>query len=838
MKSLQGKRRLLIVDGDRESRDVLRSTFRSEYDVVEALDGEMALELLQKDQSFAAVVLKSRLFEISGFDVLVFLSANRFLSSIPVIMIGDREDELKALSMGAADFIREPYDAQKLYYRLKNLLLLLHTENDYDTVTGLFSYRRFLTETTRMLLLHPNENYVMVYTNIKRFKVLNALYGRGMGDEVLRRLAEEMTKLDEYGVYARSGWDHFAFCCRRELAKTEIMLRRADAMMRQLKLKYNMRICFGIYEIEDNLMPVENICDRAQMALSSIEEDSAQSFAYYDDALRCSLLEEQEITASMQKALENGQFQIYLQPIYSLSTEKPVSAEALVRWIHPEKGIIPPDRFIPLFEHNGFISKLDSCVWELVFQYLADLKKRGYPEFPVSANMSRINLYKTDLCDQMVALSEKYGVDPSVFRIEITESAYMDNPDQLLEIIRKFNAAGFSVLMDDFGSGYSSLSMLRDIPVSALKIDMGFVRDVGLSERSNSVVNSIIRMAKWLEMTIVAEGVETQAQLDYLRSIGCDRVQGYYFSRPLPIGQFNDLLFTSGLAKVEEPARVFDPVDFNGIWGTIVGHDCAMGNIMGAMGFYEFFNDSLEIICVNDEYYRLMETTPNRILLETEDALAWVYKENRRSARAAFYRARETNERQELILNRFITHNRAKRLLVTICYVGRKDDRYFYTAGFRDVPALEELELSAVQDRQDRPAAVCPPRGRETGRQRVLIVEDNHVNRMMLKKILCDYYEVLEAANGSEALSVLAELPDISAILLDLMMPVMGGYEFLAEKQRDVQLQKIPVLVLSQAETRGDEQQALRLGASDFVRKPYEPEEIKRRLAALLAADK
>lgn len=697
MRSLQEKRRLLIVDGNQESRGMLRNLFRSEFSVTEALDGEMALELLQKDQGFSAVLLKCNLFEISGFDVLIFLSANHFLPIMPVIMIGDPKDELKALSMGATAFIQEPYEGQMVYYRLKNLLQILHTENDYDVVTGLFSYRRFLTETARMLLLHPIQNYAIVYANIKRFKVLNAMYGRGVGNEVLRKLAEEMVRLDENGIYARIGWDHFIFCCRRDLANTETMLRRVDAVMRQMKLKYNMQVCIGIYEIEDRQMPVESMCDRAQMALTTVEEDGAQSIAYYDEALRHSLLEEQEITESMQRALETHQFQVYFQPVYSLSTEQPVSAEALVRWVHPEKGIIPPDRYIPLFERNGFISKLDFYIWEQVFQYLVTLRERGWTQFPISVNMSRMNLYQTDLCKQLVTLSGKYGVDPSVFWIEITESAYMDNPAQLLDTIRQFNAAGFSVLMDDFGSGYSSLSMLRDIPVSTLKIDMGFMRDVGLSERSNNMVNSIVRMAKWMELTVVAEGVETQAQLDYLRSIGCDRVQGYYFSKPLPKGQFDELVFGSGRSLQPEPPHVFDSIDFQGIWKTITDYDRAMGHILGALCLYETFDDSVELVCVNGEYYRLMETTPDRLSLDRGDALAWLCGEDRRAVCNAFIQTKESQKRQCLLVERSAAFG-GGRLLMDLCYLGRKDDRHYYTACFRNVSEVEEKAPGAMRE--------------------------------------------------------------------------------------------------------------------------------------------
>ncbi|MCI2058293.1 MAG: EAL domain-containing protein [Oscillibacter sp.] len=825
------KHKLLIVDGDAERRSRLADFFHREYAVVQAYDGQMALELLHAQGGFSAVLLRCRLFEVSGFDVLIQMNLTRFARAVPVIAMGAAEDELKALSMGATAFIREPEEPLLLRSRLHNLLEVLHAENSTDPLTGVYSRQKFLTEAARLIRSDRRHPYVLIYTNIERFRVMNNLYGQVMGDRVLCALSDRLSHCCVGGAVCRVGNDHFAVCCPRDSADTGELQALARRITEQLRLRFALRISYGIYEIEDPDMPVQQMCDRAQMALSRLKESDAASCAFYHEELRRGLLEEQEITDEMESALAGGQFHIYLQPIYSLSTEAPVCAEALVRWIHPQKGVIPPGRFIPIFERNGFITKLDAFVRERVFEYLRDFKKHGFPELPISVNVSRVDLYDPALCDTVAALADRYGVDRSMFRIEITESAYMDNPAQLLDTVKRFNAAGFSVLMDDFGSGYSSLSMLVNIPVSTLKIDMEFVRDVGLSERSNSMMTSVIRMAKWLEMTVIAEGVEDRVQLDYLRSVGCDRVQGYYYSKPLPIEEFHGLISDFSRDQTEEPRQTFDTVRLEKLWKDIMDPADPLSVMLGAVGLYKLSaGGQVDLLAVNNEYYQVMRTTPDRLFREANNALGWSRKESQIRLREAFQRAGETKKRQDLISERYISSDHYVKIFISILYFGHKDDRELYLMWGKDFQELEEIRPA------ERPPAVqpSPEPPRVEGRQ-ILIVEDNQVNRLMLKKMLSGSYGVLEASNGAAALKLLSSRSDIAAILLDIIMPVMDGFEFLEHKRRDDRLRGIPTLVLSQAETRSSELRALSLGASGFVRKPYEPAILRRRLEELIA---
>ena len=312
--------------------------------------------------------------------------------------------------------------------------------------------------------------------------------------------------------------------------------------MNSLSISHSILFYAGVYPVDNVFLPVDQMCDRAHMALNTVKGRYMTRYAYYDTNMRELILEEQMILREMEFALAEQQFQIYLQPVYSLKDKKTVSAEALVRWIHPLKGMISPARFIPIFERNGFIVKLDHFVWEEACKVLAKQKATLGYVIPVSVNVSRVNFYNADFFASVMALLKKYDLEPWMLKLEITETAYTENPRQLLTVMRSFQEKGFKILMDDFGSGYSSLNMLKNVPVDILKVDMGFVQDVENSDRAALIMKSIVQMAEWIHMGVVIEGVETKPQLDFLEEIGCNDIQGYYFSKPLPVEMFESLI--------------------------------------------------------------------------------------------------------------------------------------------------------------------------------------------------------------------------------------------------------------------------------------------------------
>lgn len=414
---------------------------------------------------------------------------------------------------------------------------------EHDALTGLYNRSTFCRKTADFLRQNPNGTYNMVQFDIERFKVINELYGNFMGDRILLLIAEGLQKcLKDKGTYGRLEADHFAVCLPAGTEELQYVREQMDKSLASVKIEQKINLYYGVYTVEDRDMSVDLMCDRANLALRTVKGNSNRSYAVYNDELHQVVLSEQQLTNSMEEALLQRQFEVYYQPVVDLKTGEVVSAEALVRWNHPEKGMVSPGFFIPFFEHNGFIIKLDAYIREEVCRNIMELGRRGLNCVPVSVNVSRLEFYDPNLCRSIIDLTERYRLEPGMMRLEITESAYTDNPQQLLAAMKELQNYGFQVLMDDFGSGYSSLNMLKDVPVDILKMDMKFLENQGISGRGPEIQASLVRMAKKLGMHTIAEGIETKEQGDFLRSVGCEYGQGYYYARPMPADAFTNLL--------------------------------------------------------------------------------------------------------------------------------------------------------------------------------------------------------------------------------------------------------------------------------------------------------
>lgn len=414
-----------------------------------------------------------------------------------------------------------------------------------DTLTRLYNRETFYAETEKMLQQNPDKNYVIGHWNIDRFKVVNELFGSRTGDRILCDMADMIrSQIKGVGTYGRLEADHFVTCLPEEdLEESLIFIEEILSGAKEWNpLNYPILLHVGLYRVEDRNISVALMCDRADMALQMIKDNHLKRWNYYNATLKESILNEQKLVNDMENALKEHQFVVYYQPIVDVETQKTISAEALVRWQHPENGMISPGLFIPLFEKNGFIAKLDMYVCEEVCRHQASQIAAGNKVVPISVNLSRINFYNPNLCVEIEEMVAKYGISPEVIKLEITESAYKDNPQDLLKAINAFQQRGFMVLMDDFGSGYSSLNMLKDFKVDILKIDMKFMDNLETSERAGNILFTIIQLAKSLNMETVAEGVETKNQFEMLAEMGCGCIQGYYFSKPVPEAEFVESL--------------------------------------------------------------------------------------------------------------------------------------------------------------------------------------------------------------------------------------------------------------------------------------------------------
>lgn len=411
-----------------------------------------------------------------------------------------------------------------------------------DALTGVYNRRGFYNHAYK-LIKDSQRRFVICCVNIDKFKVINDLFGTAAGDKLLVHIADNFTKkINGRGVIARLTADNFAICYPWREEIYDVISENLGSFLKDYPLPVHIVAKCGFYDIHDTDIPVSIMCDRANMAIMEIKGNYNKKYFVYDDSIRKKILQEQEVLNEMRSALTDRQFVIYYQPKFNMESGKVVGSEALVRWVHPEKGMISPGVFIPIFERNGFISSLDRYVWEAVCRDIRRWIDEGMYVCPVSVNVSRAELYDKDLAQVIMGLVEKYDIPISLFQLEITESAYTDNPGQLIGVITNLKELGFTILMDDFGSGYSSLNTLKDVPVDVLKLDLKFLYNMDRNKKANYILKSVVQMAMRLELDVIAEGVELPVQAEFLKSIGCMNAQGYMFSRPIPRSEFEAYL--------------------------------------------------------------------------------------------------------------------------------------------------------------------------------------------------------------------------------------------------------------------------------------------------------
>ena len=542
------QKQILVVEDNELNRDILREILTGEYQILEAENGAAALGILQQQREHIALILLDVMMPVmDGYTFLDRIREDAELALIPVIVMtqSDSEaDEVTALAHGATDFVPKPYRPQVILHRVANFIKLRENAAmvnllQYDRLTGLYSKEFFYEKVKERLHKEPEKDFTIVSSNIENFKLYNDNLGVSAGDNLLRNIARLIQKVSsEDMICGRFGADRFLCMLESERERKD----RERIREGYIPVIKNVVMKLGIYEITDRTVPVEQMCDRALLAGDSIKGQYHRHFAVYDDSLRKKMLREKTITDTMEDSLAEGQFIVYFQPKYSLNEECMAGAEALVRWIHPEWGFMSPGEFIPLFEKNGFIPHLDRYIWEQVCSCLRSWKEKGFPLLPVSVNVSRSDVYQINLVDTLMEITQKYGIDPSYLHLEITESAYAENPDQIISTVDQLRQQGFIIEMDDFGRGYSSLNMLNQMKMDILKLDIKFIQNEMEKPANQSILNYVISMSHGIGLSVVAEGVETREQLERLREIGCDYVQGYYFAKPMPSAEYEKLL--------------------------------------------------------------------------------------------------------------------------------------------------------------------------------------------------------------------------------------------------------------------------------------------------------
>lgn len=415
---------------------------------------------------------------------------------------------------------------------------------DYDSMTGLYNSECFYRNAAKILLGSRGKKYVIISADIAHFRMINDRFGIETGNRCLKFLGRIIQEsLGDKGIAGRYQGDVFMIllACERENEYAEFVDFLNQRFIFPEAEKCGSTLSFGVYHVVDTNIPVQLMCDRARLAEMAIKGNKIVNCSVYDDSIRLKQRAQSEIESEMQRAIDNNEFVMYLQPKYNIQTDRVAGAEALVRWRHPMKGLRMPGEFLPLFENNGFIKILDEYIWECAAAYIAEMKKKG-KAVPISINISRLHINTTDLVGDLTDLVKRYGIEPEYLELEITETIFMEDVSQLYDTMRDLKEAGFVIEMDDFGSGYSSLNMLRNAPIDVIKIDRFFLDEIMSTERGRIIVENTIVMSKQLGLRVVAEGVETEEQKEFLRRAGCDIAQGYYYSRPISGAEFEKLL--------------------------------------------------------------------------------------------------------------------------------------------------------------------------------------------------------------------------------------------------------------------------------------------------------
>jgi len=551
--STDGKRQVLVVEDEQINREILGMMLENDFHLLYAENGREGLELIRANaNTLSAVLLDLNMPVMTGYELLEVLKADPELQRIPVVVLtGEESAEVTALRMGAADFITKPFSMPEVVMARITRAIELSEDRyviattEQDEMTDLYRREFFYHYCEQFELHNPGRPMDAMILNIDHFHMINELRGRDFGDEVIRLIGRHLKRMaaEDGAIAGRLEGDCFLLLYPHT-DRPEDVLEELNRTLLALDDRGRVRMRMGVYPADDAGVDVPSRFDRAKTAADTVRGSYTRSCAVYDDRLHQRELLNESLIDQMDEALRERQFVVYYQPKYAVQGGEPRlnSAEALIRWQHPTMGLVSPGVFIPLFEENGLIRKLDRFVWEEAAAQIRRWRDELGYTLPVSVNVSRVDMYDPDLAETFRSIVEKNGLTPDALMPEVTESAYTEDSEQIIRAVEELRALGFRIEMDDFGSGYSSLNMLSVLPIDALKLDMSFIRNMCRGEKSIRMLELMMDIARYLDVPVIAEGVEEESQVQALKAMGCDVIQGYYFSRPVPADQFETFI--------------------------------------------------------------------------------------------------------------------------------------------------------------------------------------------------------------------------------------------------------------------------------------------------------
>ncbi len=576
--------------------------------------------------------------------------------------------------------------------------------NDYielDMLTGLYAGNTFFIRVDEYKKQIEKDAFCMVSVDLEHFRVFNKLYGRAGGNSLLIAIAEYLKDFRKKngGLVGYLGGDNYGVFMRCDDVLIEELCQGVSAEVE----KYNTTVCFrpafGLYRIEDNSVPAGTMYDRATIAMAHAVGNYQVRLCEYNRDMEEKVEEEIKLLSEVQEGLQKDEFVFYVQPQCDIATGKIVGGESLVRWKHGTKGMIPPGKFIPVLENNGFIADLDRYIWDKVCKWLRSWIDRGNQPVPISVNISRIDIFSMDVPAYLQSLMKKYELPPRLLKVEVTESAYAESNDKIIRTVKQLRDAEFLVMMDDFGSGYSSLNMLKSVSVDVLKLDMRFL-DISEHEEEKGIgiLESVVNMARQMRMPIVVEGVETRKQEDFLLKMGCRYTQGYYYYKPMPVEDFETLISDE------------KNLDLNGIWcrqmesmhareflDKNLFNDAMVNNILGAAAFYDMFENRLELTRVNEQYYQLAGINSKDEADYYKQLGVHVRDDDRSALYTMFSNAYQNGNGGSQGYIHFVrTDGEVRWVFMRVFFLREKEGHKQFYASLTDMTALQEKKERAV----------------------------------------------------------------------------------------------------------------------------------------------
>jgi diguanylate cyclase (GGDEF)-like protein len=504
------------------------------------------------------------------------------------------------------------FDVQNIVDREAGLTLVTREESSIlpDPLTGLKREKDYFRSVEEMLQGHPEKKWMMVVFDIEQFKLFNEWYGREAGDMVLARIGAGLRKDAQNlnGVAGYLGNDDFSLFLPADSMPMEELFENLHKAIVRYGVSVGFLPAIGVsYSNKDDT--VMRLYDEAGLAMRNAKTDFKDRIRYYDPSMYTKIASDYQLLSDFQSALKNNEITFFLQPQCRAATASIVGAEALSRWVKPDGTMISPGVFVPVLEKYGFIPDLDKFIWEEVCRWQKNCESRGLPLVPVSVNVSAVDIFTFNVPEFIQSLVEKYRLPHKALKVEITESACADDPEKVQQVVQELRNNGFMVLLDDFGSGYSSLNMLFELNIDVLKMDAHFLHmDEETMEKGIHILESIVYMAKSMRLPIIVEGVENQGQKEYLQSLGCQYIQGYYFYKPLRIPDFEDLI--ANPFNVDRKGFVFianEEFRVREFLNDAVYSDAMLNNILGPAAIYSWDKDEVDIIRFNQKFQEVVD---------------------------------------------------------------------------------------------------------------------------------------------------------------------------------------------------------------------------------------